>query len=234
MNRFFAFLPALALVACIDGGDSDSDSGGEPDFFDGTPLIWSVSKACSGQGWTFDFITDGLAGGITLEMTEAQASTNPWEETHVLDINTHDLHWDGQGSPTGTTTNAEAAAMDPADDADDDGRPDWGSAGQNFTTQSFDDADGLVGSWDHWAPGFTKAATTGAVVSSGASQTSFFDCAVYNNGSTLSYKATMYNDANPPAAVDCVIWGRRSADEYAGDGCVCIDADGDCTDGDET
>lgn len=233
MNRFLAFLPALALVACIDGsGDSDSDSGnGEPDFFAGTPIIWSVSKACTGTTWTYDFITDGLAGGITLEVTEAQSSTNPWEETHVLDITAHDKHWDGQGSPTGTTTNAEAAAMDPADDADSDNRPDWGSSGQDFTTQPFDDADGLVGSWDHWAADLGVVTTTGAVVQSGGSQTSLFACS-YNNGSTLSWKATMYNDASPPAAVDCVIWGRKAATEF-GTSCVCIDADGDCTDGDE-
>src|SRR5688572_1258764 len=116
MNRYIVFLSALAL-GCIDGSDTgDSDTAGEVEFFAGTPLVWSVSKACSSDTWTYDIITDGLAGGIEIEVTQDQSVANPadgWDETHVLDISTDDLHWDGQGSPTGTTTNEEAAAMDP-------------------------------------------------------------------------------------------------------------------------
>ena len=235
MNRYIVFLSALAL-GCIDGsGDSDSDTAGEPEFFDGTPLVWSVSKTCASDTWTYDIITDGLAGKIEIEVTQDQSVANPadgWDELHVLDITTDDLHWDGQGSPTSATTNAEAAAMDPIGDADDDGRPDWGGAGQNFTSQTADDADTLVGSWDHWNTTQPNVATIGEVVESGADQTSLLDC-TDNNGSTLSWKVAMFNDASPPVQVDCVIFGRFSAAQFSGDGCVCIDTDGDCADGDE-
>lgn len=236
MNRYIVFLSALAL-GCIDGGpsDSDSDTAGDPEFFDGAPLVWSVSKTCASNTWTYDIITDGLAGKIEIEVTQDQSVADPangWDELHVLDIATDNLHWDAQGSPTSTTTNIEAAEVDPVGDADADLRPDWGAAGQNFTTQTAEDADGLVGSWDHWNTTFPIVTTTGAVVQSGPDQTSLLGCGD-NNGSTLAWKVSMYNDANPPVQVDCVIFGRRSATQFAGDGCVCIDADNDCADGDE-
>ena len=70
-----------------------------------------------------------------------------------------------------------------------------------------------------------------------ATQTMLWDCTFNNHTAgadgSIAFKATMYNDATPPAAVDCIIWGFEadSANAFAGDGCVCVDPDaGDCTD----
>ena len=49
MTRYAMILSAFALAACTDtgGGDSDSDSGGEVGFFEGDPLIWTVTANCT-------------------------------------------------------------------------------------------------------------------------------------------------------------------------------------------
>ena len=104
MTRSLLFLSVFAL-GCIDGEgtDSDSDTSTEPLEFDGTKQIFAVEKSCTSDTWTYHFLTDGLAGAFDIDVTQDQSVADPddgWDEAHALDIEFHNPHWDGQGSPT--------------------------------------------------------------------------------------------------------------------------------------
>lgn len=225
MTRNALWLASLSILAagCIGTGD---DTGGDDTgstYYEGPWQIASYLVSCDDNGttnttfdnradatsdhnddeWTFDVVTDGLAGTIELQIAETGAyndTTNTMNgivETHLLDDNyDYDLE-------TGTYDKWKLVLARTNDYANySPGDPNNTGDGTTFFSCWWDDAtkitdtDGYVTEWQ---------------------------------GGSLAFMFTMYDDSSPPEQQDCIYFGRKAYQYFntrEGNDCLCFEGDG--------
>jgi len=225
MKRF-AWLFAVPLMMasnCEGNGDETGETAdtGLPEW-SGTYQISSVTYGCTGTTWTFDVMTDGLAGHIELD----------WYETG-------DCHWlESSDAASGGTELAQCTGTTAPSDPN--GAWDENHPFTNNVDWDDDDSvdqDGYIYSWDRWDMSLTFNNSADYVPGS----TTWFDCAKHSEtnsntsggieweNASLAYKLTMYDSGG--TALDCVIWGLQSQqywNTHKGNTCYCFEDD--CTD----
>jgi len=107
-----------------------------------------------------------------------------------------------------------------------------GNWGQRNVGAVWDESHNMVntewaedGTWDRWQLDLTDVESPGSQTSG---RSTLFGCA-WNDGGSLAFMATLYDDRGVPA--DCAIWGHESEqyfNEYLGNTCICFEGDGTC------